>query len=231
MRPAVAIAAVSLGLVAAAATVALRGGPDGARGAHVVPALDAPPMTAEALRSAAFRVVPAMLRVVYDGFGETDEAVIYATLESVAAGDALEQLYLERAGAMAGGGLETSDQEIHEMQPLRIETALDGAAVRVDATWRVIGTVGHAEHMHMRGNAYTADLRLAPVDGAWRIVGFDLRDVDRSEAGDLVAADPAAGTDAGARQVPAALAPAAADPTTGTDPGARQVPAALAPAR
>lgn len=44
--------------------------------------------------------------------------------------------------------------------------------------------MGHAEHMHVRGNTYSADLYVAPVDGAWRITGFDLREVNRDAAGE-----------------------------------------------
>jgi hypothetical protein len=58
-------------------------------------------------------------------------------------------------------------------------------AVEMAARWRVLGTVGHAEHLHVRGNAYAADLTLEPVDGAWRLTGFALTDVDRTGAGTL----------------------------------------------
>ena len=70
--------------------------------AFAVPGLD--PMTIEEARTDFWRLTPALLLVVYDAFGETQEDVIYDTLASVTHGDALEYLYLERVGAMAGGG-------------------------------------------------------------------------------------------------------------------------------
>ena len=76
------------------------------------------------------------------------------------------------------------------MEMLRIDVARDGATFTWDARWRVVGTVGHATHLHVRGNIYAAELTVAPIDGAWRIEGFTLTDVDRSEAGQMVAADP-----------------------------------------
>ena len=49
----------------------------------------------------------------------------------------------------------------------------------------VLGQVGHDEHTHMRGNAYAAELTIAPVDDAWRLTGFRLTEVDRTGTGTL----------------------------------------------
>lgn len=122
--------------------------------------------------------------MVYDAFGQTEENAIYDTLASVTHGDALEYLYLERVGAMAGGGLEEADQTIHEIKLLNTRVARHGGTLAIDASWQVIGTVGHAEHLHVRGNTYSADLSVAPVDGAWRITDFALLDVNRDTAGE-----------------------------------------------
>ncbi len=74
------------------------------------------PMTARDLSSQSFLVVPDMLSKIYLAFAETDEALIYDQLALVAADEALETLYLERVGAMVGGGLDKADQELHEME-------------------------------------------------------------------------------------------------------------------
>ena len=146
------------------------------------PGLD--PMTIEQARGEFWRLTPALLLVVYDAFGQTQEDVIYDTLAQVTAGDALEYLYLERIGAMAGGGLEEADQTIHEIKLLNTQVARDGATLAINASWQVIGTVGHAEHLHVRGNTYSADLSVAPITGAWRITDFVLLDVNRDAAGE-----------------------------------------------
>jgi len=151
------------------------------------------PMTPDDLSDRFFLVAPDMLTRVYLAFNETEEAAIYDNLAQVAADDALEALYLERVGAMAGGGLDPAseaDQQIHTMEMLRIDTARDGEIFTWDARWRVVGTVGHATHLHVRGNIYAAVLTVAPSNGAWRITGFELTDVDRTEAGQIVPADP-----------------------------------------
>ena len=145
---------------------------------------DLDPMTIEDARSEFWRLTPALLLVVYDAFAQTEEDAIYDTLASVTHGEALEYLYLERVGAMAGGGLEEADQTIHEIKLLNTRVARDGDTLAIDASWQVIGTVGHAEHLHVRGNTYGADLSVAPIEGAWRITDFDLREVNRDAAGE-----------------------------------------------
>ena len=173
---------VSLVAVAAIAVAAVlhltRSGPVSAQ------AMTFGEMTAAEVGGQGFRIAPAMLSVVYTAFGETEEARIYDKLAEVSAGPALEQLYLERLGAMAGGGLEP-DQTIHEMELLGLGARSDDDVVTIDAKWRVLGTVGHAEHMHVRGNAYSATLTLKPVEGRWLLTEFDLTDVDRTDAGGL----------------------------------------------
>ncbi len=166
--------------VSGVAALIIRPDPGPAR--YAVPGQEA--MTASDVAAESYRVAPAMLSRVYAAFGEIQEDAIYDGLAEVAAGDALKRLYLERVGAMAGGGLEP-DQTLHEMEMMRIDGSYGSQHVTLDAKWRVLGTVGHAEHLHVRGNAYLADLRLEPVDGAWRITEFELTDVDRTGAGEM----------------------------------------------
>lgn len=188
-RP-VTLIGLALGLtlcVAIGAYVLTRGGADDTQ-AYTAPGLE--PMTVEDASAEFWRLTPALLLVVYDAFGQTEEDAIYDTLASVTHGEALEYLYLERVGAMAGGGLEEADQTIHEIKLLDTRIARDGATLAIDASWQVVGTVGHAEHLHVRGNTYSADLDVAPVDGAWRITGFELREVNRDAAGETFVAPP-----------------------------------------
>jgi hypothetical protein len=130
-----------------------------------------------------------MMAVIYRAFAETQEEQIYDSLAQVSAGEALETLYLERVGAMQGGGLDEADQELHSMELAGLSSRRSGDGFRMTVSWRVVGTVGHATHLHVRGNTYAADLTVEPVDEGWRITSFDLTDVDRSDAGLLVAAE------------------------------------------
>ncbi|MEO0496066.1 MAG: hypothetical protein AAF141_01675 [Pseudomonadota bacterium] len=141
------------------------------------------PMTPQQAQKEFYRLAPALLLEVYDAFGKTEEAEIYDTLATVTHGNALEYLYLERVGAMAGDGLDEADQTLHEIKLLSSSAQSDGEKLSIDASWQVIGTVGHAEHIHVRGNTYSADLSVAPIDGAWRITDFELMEVNRDDAG------------------------------------------------
>lgn len=146
------------------------------------PGLD--PLTIAGAQEQFWRLTPALLLVVYDAFGKTEEGEVYDTLASVTHGKALDYLYLERMGAMTGGGLDEADQTIHEIKLLTTHIGRSGADLNIDASWQVIGTVGHAEHLHVRGNTYSADLVVAPVIDAWKITAFTLREVNRDAAGE-----------------------------------------------
>lgn len=178
-------AALAIGALALLGVVALALWPrEGAGGAYAAPGIvQGTPMPAEGVVREAHVVVPAVLESVYEAFALGEEGAIYDRLASVAANDALESLYLERAGALATGGL--PDQVVHELRLMRWNGAPEPDRATIDATWHVLGEVGHAEHTHVRGNAYSATLTLEPVEGAWRLTGFELTDVDRTDAGTL----------------------------------------------
>lgn len=177
---AAALAAAALGFVL------LRTAPDMDRAYE---AIGAGPVTAQDFRAASFQIVPEMLAVIYNAFAETREDMIYDGLAQVAAAGALEALYLERVGAMVGGGLDEGNQELHDMELVALSSRQEGTGFMMNVKWQVVGTVGHATHMHVRGNTYAADLTIAPVDGAWRMTRFDLLEVDRTDAGTMVAAE------------------------------------------
>lgn len=128
--------------------------------------------------------LPAILETIYLAYDEVDEGEIYDLLAQVAADEALEVLYLERMASVDRAGL-SANQKIHEIQIVSMSSQAVGSTINVNAQWRVLGTVGHAEHMHMRGNGYTAELIMEPRDDGWRIVSFTLLDVDRSEVGQI----------------------------------------------
>ncbi|MEL6688879.1 MAG: hypothetical protein AAFP28_01060 [Pseudomonadota bacterium] len=175
-------------LVAVAAAVFLTGG-EAADDTQTYTAPGLEPLTVADAQDKFFLLTPALLLVVYEAFGEVQEDTIYDTLADVTHGDALEYLYLERVGAMKGGGLEEADQTIHEIKLLSTQVKRSSSELAIDASWQVIGTVGHAEHLHVRGNTYSADLTVAPIDGAWRITDFTLLDVNRDEAGETFLAE------------------------------------------
>ena len=67
-----------------------------------------------------------------------------------------------------------------EIELVELETGPgDGAGFRAEAVWNVRGSVGHWGHIHERRNRYRAELRVAPVDGAWKLVGLELLEEER----------------------------------------------------
>ncbi|MGF1525486.1 MAG: hypothetical protein ACFCBW_01640 [Candidatus Competibacterales bacterium] len=156
-------------------------GPRPQAGRYAAPGLN--PLSVAGAQAEAALLASTLLLIVYQAFEKLDENAIYDTLAQVTAGEALETLYLERAGALAKGGLEAVDQTLHEMSLVDIQTTRSGETLTMNVQWLVIGTVGHQQHQHVRGNTYRAELMVAPVEGDWKIVRFTLLDVDRSTAG------------------------------------------------
>lgn len=175
--------ALAAGIFAAAAEFAQRPAP----GAYAAPGLAA--MTPEAAGEADSPLVPSLLLGVYAAFGQAGEDAVYDALARVAEGEALEELYLERMGAMAGGGLVDGAQEVHDIRMVRRETRRAGDTLEVEAVWDVVGSLAHEDHVHMLGSRYTGALTIAPRAGAWKITDFRLADADRSRAGRQVEAE------------------------------------------
>ncbi len=122
-----------------------------------------------------------ILNNVYRAFDFRTEDQVYDRLALTLDGTVLEQVYLDQRSSLRierAGGTEARVEalEVSNVEPL------DGAApgtLRLRANWVVRGTVGHWGHVHSRTNAYEADLVLAPVDGAWKVRGFDVISQER----------------------------------------------------
>ena len=125
-------------------------------------------------------VVSALLHNIYRAFDHRGEERIYDVLEQSVAGDLLERIYLDtRRGLVltSQGGARAKVKEI-EIEALSAERADEGA-FRADATWSVGGSVGHWGHVHQRRNRMRAELLVAPVDGDWKLIDFDLIEEER----------------------------------------------------
>ena len=125
-------------------------------------------------------VTAALLHNVYRAFDHRDEEAIYDVLARSASGDLLEQIYLEtRRGLVLAsqGGARAKVKEI-ELVEFAAERA-DGGGFVADATWQVAGSVGHWGHIHERRNRVRAELRVMPVDGAWRLAELEVLEEER----------------------------------------------------
>jgi len=170
-------------LVAAIFFLSDNSSPGSASAAYTVPGK--PNMTPEVAHQLFFQVGPALLTVVFQALEKTDETDAYDTLQTVTAGDALEQLFSQRSGVMASIGLDGPDQKVHEIKLLDTKAVRRGTKIEIDASWQVIGTVGDTGHVHVLGNTYSAEMTAKPVQGAWRITDFNLLDIRTDGAGEI----------------------------------------------
>jgi hypothetical protein len=125
-------------------------------------------------------VVSGLLHNVYRAFDFRAEEQIYDVLARSVEGDLLTRIYLEtRRGLelVSQGGARAKVKQI-EIVELEAEPA-EGASFRASATWNVAGSVGHWGHVHERRNRYRAELRVAPVEGVWKIVALEVLDEER----------------------------------------------------
>lgn len=150
---------------------------------HRDTAVDWPPATLEAAAAQSEALLGLALEQVYRAFGETGETAIYDALARVAAEDALEALYLQRRDALVNAAFDGGAQRVDHVDVLASEATVEGDRVAINGRWRVIGAVGHEDHQHIRGAAYTARLSFAQRPEGWRMVAFDLRDIDREAIG------------------------------------------------
>ena len=125
-------------------------------------------------------VVSGLLHNVYRAFDFRKDEQIYDVLARSAEGDLLERIYLETRR-----GLELANQggaraKVKQIELVELEAeSTDGGGFVATATWNVAGSVGHWGHVHQRRNRYRADLDVAPVDGAWKLVGLEILQEER----------------------------------------------------
>ena len=125
-------------------------------------------------RDGTHEVVQGLLHNVYRAFDYRGEEEIYDVLARSASGDLLAQIYLDMRGGLVLTGQGGARAKVKRVELLHLETDSDGAGFTADATWNVYGSVGHWGHVHQRTNQYRARLRIAPREGAWKLVGLDI---------------------------------------------------------
>ncbi len=190
-KVALALAVSLTGLAALALLYVVTTGTEGPAGAALqTERVDLAALPAAQAEARAYDLVTASLEGVYGAFKQTEETAIYDALAKVSKGEALEQLYLQRRAALMDRGLDKVGQQVHELELISVTARREGETLRADARWRVVGIIGHEAHRHVRGNAYAAELLLERDVAGWRIAGFDLREVDRTEAGMIVETKP-----------------------------------------
>ena len=130
--------------------------------------------------SATNDMVAGLLTNVYRAFDFRDESDVYDVLARSVDGDLLSDVYLEmrRGLVLANQGGAAAKVKGVELIDLAANPAED-QAIQATATWQVRASVGHWGHIHERRNQYQANLRLQPMDGAWKLVELEIVDAIR----------------------------------------------------
>ena len=125
-------------------------------------------------------MVAGLLTNVYRAFDFREENDVYDVLARSVDGELLSDVYLEmrRGLVLANQGGAAAKVKGVELVELTANPAED-QAIQATATWQVRASVGHWGHVHERRNQYQADLRLQPVDGAWKLVDLEIVDAIR----------------------------------------------------
>ena len=127
-------------------------------------------------------LLQALLKNVYRAFDFREEGDVYDKLALSVSGDMLADIYLQNRRSMAvqqAGGAQAKIKEVvvEGAHARRIDAG--GLTYALQARWTALGTVGHWGHIHQRKNRYEAVLTVQAQDGAWKIVGLELRDEQR----------------------------------------------------
>lgn len=135
-----------------------------------------PTVTAEQ----ADEITYALLINLYHAFDYREEEAIYDTLAKSVSGDLLERIYLEIHRSLIledQGGAKVRIKNVDLRRCIPAPLTDDGADPRgfhADSEWVAIGDVTHWAHTHTRLNRYSADLTIAPVNGAWKMTGLEI---------------------------------------------------------
>ena len=131
-------------------------------------------------------ILESLLRNVYRSFDFREESTVYDKLATSVAGDLLADVYLQSRRSLSieqAGGAQARIQEVEVLEATAGDPRDGRLAYDVRARWTASGRVGHWGHIHQRKNLYEADLRLEAVNGSWKLVGLELLDEKRIDAG------------------------------------------------
>lgn len=126
-------------------------------------------------------VVEALLHNIYRAFDFREESDIYDMLAQSVTGNLLTQTYLETRRGLELASQGGARAKVKEIEMLRVEPeSLRGEpGFRARCVWIVSGAVGHWGHIHQRKNRYEAELKVQPVDGAWKVTELQLLQEER----------------------------------------------------
>jgi len=142
-------------------------------------------------------LLQAMLKNVYRAFDFREEQDVYDKLALSVDGDLLADIYLQNRKSFAvqkAGGAQARVKDVQILSASAEQVDGDGLTYRIRGNWTAIGTVGHWGHIHTRQNLYDAILKVAAVEGKWKITELQLLEEKRIEPGTQTSQQPAPST-------------------------------------
>ncbi len=126
-------------------------------------------------------VLQGLLHNVYRSCDHRDESLVYDQLAQSVSGDLLSDIYLQLRRSMelenqGGAKVKVDDVKVIDIEP---QEPLDRPGFAYRCRWRAAGSVGHWGHIHRRVNQYDAIITIEPVDAAWKITDFEVRQQQR----------------------------------------------------
>ena len=126
-------------------------------------------------------ILDGLLTNVYRSFDIRDESEIYDRLSISVIGDQLSQIYLESRRLLElenRGGARARIDEVEILDINSIETTKEGG-LKINATWKVSGSVNHYGHTHYRQNVSNAIIHISSVESVWKIRNIEIIDEQR----------------------------------------------------
>jgi len=121
-------------------------------------------------------ILDGLLTNVYRSFDIRNESEIYDRLSISVVGEQLSQIYLESRRLLElenRGGARARIDEVEILDINSVETTDEGG-LRINATWKVSGSVNHYGHTHYRQNVSSAAITLLPVEKVWKLRNIEI---------------------------------------------------------
>jgi len=137
------------------------------------------PLQAQIDEREATTLLNALLENVYRSFVFKEENAIYDSLKKSVDDELLSDIYLQVRQSLKlknQGGAEASVDTV-TIQDLKLSA--DDEGYTLDANWDVNGSVGHWGHIHKRANRYSAEFKILPVNGLWKIQKMNVYNEER----------------------------------------------------
>jgi hypothetical protein len=119
-------------------------------------------------------IVSALLTNIYRAFDVRDEDLIYDILDRSLTGDMMVETYLQARHSLELASQGGARAKVKEVEIVTLVTRPEGRGFASRCTWNVAASVGHWGHIHQRRNQYVAELRVAPIDGVWKVTAMEL---------------------------------------------------------